>query len=385
MTKLELIDKKNQLEKRGLDILEAAEKEERKLNKEEQMEYDGIVLEMRELSNKINQTNIKTATKMEKKDFSLIKAIRSVANNQQLDEASMAVINQGKEEMRKSGVSFSGQIQIPVEQRATVEATVQNAGKETVATDKLNILGPIYQNMVLAKAGAHYITGLVGTVSLPKYSGSTVGWKGEIDEAADGAGTFSEVTFSPKRLTAYIDVSKQFLIQDSVGAEELLRNDLVKAISTKLEETILGNAAGDATKPAGIFNGAESYDFTTNAYQKTVDMESTLDGFDGLAEKVYIVSPSIKAELRKQSKDTGSGQLTYMNGEINGITTLCSSKAQGIVLGDFSNYYICQWGAVDLVVDPYTQASKGCVRLVVNAYFDAGAVRDEAFVAVTEA
>lgn len=124
MTKLELIDKKNQLEKRGLDILEAAEKEERKLNKEEQMEYDGIVLEMRELSNKINQTTIKTGTKMEKKDFSLIKAIRSVANNQQLDEASMAVINQGKEEMRKSGVSFSGQIQIPVEQRATVEATV---------------------------------------------------------------------------------------------------------------------------------------------------------------------------------------------------------------------------------------------------------------------
>ena len=239
--------------------------------------------------------------------------------------------------------------------------------------------------MVLAKAGAHYITGLVGDVSVPKYSGSTVGWKGEIDEAADGAGTFSEVTFSPKRLTAYIDVSKQFLIQDSVGAEELLRNDLVKAISTKLEETILGSAAGDATKPAGIFNGAESYNFTTDAYGKTVDMESTLDGFDGLAEKVYIVSPSVKAKLRKQPKDTGSGQLTYMNGEINGITTLCSSKAQGIVLGDFSNYYICQWGAVDLVVDPYTQASKGCVRLVVNAYFDAGAVRDEAFVAVTEA
>lgn len=35
MTKLELIDKKNQLEKRGLDILSGAEKEERKLNKEE--------------------------------------------------------------------------------------------------------------------------------------------------------------------------------------------------------------------------------------------------------------------------------------------------------------------------------------------------------------
>lgn len=348
MTKLELIDKKNQLEKRGLEILDTAEKEERKLNKDEQMEYDGIVLEMRNLTESINnyKTETKTITKMANKDFSLIKAIRSVANNQQLDETSMAVINQGKEEMRKSGVSFSGQIQIPVEHR-DIQATVDGNGKETVATDKLNILGPIYQNMVLAKAGAHYITGLVGNVSVPLYSGATVGWKGEIDAAADGAGTFSEVTFSPKRLTAYIDVSKQFLVQDSVGAEELLRNDLVKAISNKLEETILGDAPGDATKPAGIFDGAESYDFTDAAYQKTVDMESNLDGFDGLAEKTYIVSPSIKAELRKQSKDTGSGQFTYQNGEINGIPTLCSSKAQGIVLGDFSNYYICQWGAIN--------------------------------------
>lgn len=349
MTKLELIDKKNQLEKRGLDILSGAEKEERKLNKEEQMEYDGIILEMRDLTDKINnyKTETKTITKMANKDFSLIKAIRSVANNQQLDEASTAVINQGKEEMRKSGVSFSGQIQLPVEQRDTTQATVADHGKEIVATDKLNILGPIYQNMVLAKAGAHYLTGLVGDVSLPVYSGSTVGWKGEIDAAADGAGTFSEVTFSPKRLTAYIDVSKQFLIQDSVGAEELLRNDLVKAISTKLEETILGNEAGDATKPAGLFNGVDSYDFTDEAYAKTVEMESNLDGFDGLAEKAYIISPAIKAALRTSSKDSGSGQFAYQNGEINGIPAYCSSKAQGIVLGDFSNYYICQWGSIN--------------------------------------
>lgn len=33
----------------------------------------------------------------------------------------------------------------------------------------------------------------------------------------------------------------------------------------------------------------------------------------------------------------------------------------------------------DLVVDNYTQAVKGCVRLVVNAYFDAKVLRASAF------
>ena len=55
------------------------------------------------------------------------------------------------------------------------------------------------------------MTGLVGNVSIPKYSGSNVTWETEVGAASDGAGTFSEVELSPKRLTAYIDVSKQLL------------------------------------------------------------------------------------------------------------------------------------------------------------------------------
>ena len=95
------------------------------------------------------------------------------------------------------------------------------------------------------------MTGLVGNISIPKYSGSTVTWEGEVGAASDGAGTFSEVELSPKRLTAYIDVSKQFLLQDSVSAEAMLRNDIVKAISNKLEATILGDEVGSNKIAAG--------------------------------------------------------------------------------------------------------------------------------------
>ena len=53
-------------------------------------------------------------------NFSLLKAINSVANNKQLDERSAEVVNAGVAEMRKSGLSFNGQIQLPVEERADV-------------------------------------------------------------------------------------------------------------------------------------------------------------------------------------------------------------------------------------------------------------------------
>lgn len=79
------------------------------------------------------------------------------------------------------------------------------------------------------------MTGLVGNITIPVYNGGNVGWAGEIESASDGAGTFNEVTLEPKRITAYIDISKQFLIQDSVSAEALIRADIVRAISCKLE------------------------------------------------------------------------------------------------------------------------------------------------------
>ena len=42
----------------------------------------------------------------------------------------------------------------------------------------------------MVKAGASYLSGLVGNVSIPAYSGSNVSWAGEVAAATDGAGDF---------------------------------------------------------------------------------------------------------------------------------------------------------------------------------------------------
>lgn len=156
----------------------------------------------------------------------------------------------------------------------------------------------------------------------------------------------------------------------------MLRNDIVRAISDKLEATILGDEAGTTKKPAGIFNGASAADLT---YEGTVDMEEAIESANVMGELTYIVSPKAKAALRKATK-TDNG-FTYENGEVNGIKVLSTSNCKGVVLGNFSDYVIAQWAGVDLVIDSVSQAINGKVRIVVNAYFDAKPRRSEAFVA----
>lgn len=385
MDSVELIDKKNQLKIQAEAIIGNAEKESRKLDDDEKAKFEALKNQMEEVDNeirKINEKLNKETNKRNMENFSLLKAINDIANNRQLDERSQEVVNEGISEMRKSGLSYSGQIVLPVtEARADVQATVEGAGQEVVAEDKLNILEPLRASLVMTQAGATYMTGLVGNVSIPVYSGSNVGWAGEIEAAKDGAGTFSEVTLSPKRITAFLDVSKQFLLQDSASAEALLRADIVRAIANKLEATILGDKDGSATQPKGLFYDVN--DFYDISYESIVEVVAYLEQQNVTGDIKFILSPLMKALLKTTKKDEGSGLFVMEDGEIDGLPVLSTSACMGLAVGNWADYVIAQWGGIDLTIDPYSQATNGKVRLVVNAYFDAKPRREEAFLAAT--
>ena len=375
MDTLTLIDQKEQLRKKAEDLIANAEKEIRKLNDGETLELNHIKEEIASIDSQIkgieeeNKRNYKPQiNKKTMEKFSLLKAINDVANNRQLDERAQEVVTAGIAEMRKAGQSYSGQIVLPIEERANIQATVATAGQENVAEDKLGILEPLRANLVLVQAGASYMTGLIGNVSIPVYSGSNVAWAGEVAAATDGAGKFSEVNLEPKRLTAYIDVSKQFLIQDSNSAEEMLKRDIVSAIASKLEATILGSEAGSATQPAGMLNA--------------VVADSNLEAKNVRGDIKFIVSPSAKADLKTTDKGTDTGKYLMEGNEVNGYPVLSTSAVagKGVIFGNFADLVIGQWGGIDLTVDPYTQAANGKVRLVINAYFDAKPRRADSFV-----
>ena len=262
--------------------------------------------------------------------------------------------------------------------------TVSDEGEDVVVTDFENILEPLRAKNVLVQAGARYLTGLVGDVQVPIMNASNVTWEGETAAAKDGTGTFDHIKLQPKRLTAYIDISKQFLVQDSLDAEALIRQDLVNAINSKLEETILSASAGTTTMPQGIFY-SDSALTSVSAFTDICELESDIEDANINGECKYIVSNKAKAALRTMAKSALTNELVMHDGNIDGTAVLNTSHVGGkkIAYGDWSYLAIGQWGGIDLTVDPFSQATNGKVRLVINAFFDAKVLRPEA-IAVAE-
>lgn len=316
---------------------------------------------------------------MKEQRFSLLKAIRNVAENRQLDNVTAAVCNEGMKEMRAAGLNTVGQIYIPtMETRAAV--SVASEGVDVVATDLYDIIEPLRAKNVLVQAGAKFYTGLTNNAQIPVMTGSNVNWAGETAAATDGNVLFNNVTLTPKRLTAYVDISKMLLAQDSIGVENAIRQDLINAINSKLENTILGKGAKSATSPAGIFNGKTPTKVTD--FEGLVGLEAKVEEANVLGGISYIASPSARASFRNMMKGSrGTAQLAYTDGTLDGTPVYSTSnvEAKTFVVGDFSNLAIGSWGGLDIVVDNYTQAVNGMIRLVVNAYFDAALIRPEAF------
>lgn len=408
---VEIKDKKNQLKKRAKEIIDTCKREVRDLTDDETSEIDSIKEQIKDLNQQLteleekiknlrfddedekvdepiedepteneteNEDNKedKTNKRNMKKRFSLVRSIRNIVNNSVMNDVDAAVIAEGNKEARKAGINFQGQIQLP-SQRAAVTVTAE--GEDVVATDLFDILKPLRAKNVLSQAGAKFMSGLVGNVQVPVMTKSNVTWEGETAAAKDGAGTFSHVTLSPKRLTAFVDISKQMIAQDSVDVESAIREDLVNAINSKLEETVLGSAAGTATQPAGIF--ATIKPTAVADFAALVNKESDVEDANVIGECKYILSNKAKAALRSMSKGTKSTQLVYENRSVDGTVALNTSNVAGknYVYGDFSNLAIGSWAGVDLTVDPYTKAADGMIRIVVNMYVDAQILRAAAF------
>lgn len=350
--------------------------EEEEVDKVEEDDTETTKEEVVEEEEKRNHKFINQKPTM-KQRFSLLKAIKAVAENRSIDDITAAVNNAGMKEMRKAGLNTIGQIYLPTEKRAVSVAT---EGVDVVATDLYDIIEPLRAKNVLLNAGAKFYTGLSNNVQLPVMTGANVGWAGEVGEAAGGGTAFGNVVLQPKRLTAFVDISKMLLAQDSIGVENAIRMDLINAINSKIESTILGSGAKTAGSPAGMFNGKTPTKVTD--FEGLVGLEALVEENNVLGDIAYIASPSAKASFRNMMKGSkGTAQLAYIDSSLDGTPVYSTSNvaAKQFIVGDFSNLAIGQFGGIDITVDPFSKASTGMVRLVVNAYFDATMIRPEAF------
>lgn len=375
MNILEIQEEVLELKQRMNEIISNGENETRELNEDETNELAEIRTKIDTLEEEIKtkEEENRQITKNENKEnkevrtMNLINMINAVLEGRQFSEDEVKTMAEARAEFAKSGINTRGQIAY-----RGVAATVEGAGKEAIAEEKWNLEVAVRNNLVATKMGADFISGLKGDISIPKYAGSNVTWKGETATAADGQGEFSEVMLQPKRLTATLDISKQFLLQDTVDAEAMLIRDLAAAVAEKLDETIFGAGEGDANTPAGLFAGVTATKALGDiTYKDVLDLESAVEEKNG-HNYMFVVNPRVKFALKGTQTANGL-QMVYAGNEIDGYKTISSNSVveKGAICMDPRELVIGQWGGYDITVDPYTKAADGQVRLVINAYFDA--------------
>nr|DAQ27507.1 MAG TPA: major capsid protein [Caudoviricetes sp.] len=376
---LHIKEEKESFKQKMIQIYTRCKEEIRDITDQENKEIEEYRSKIDSLNKELNQFNNKQNKNIMEKKFSLISAIRSVSNNKALDNLSQAVVEAGSNEMRKAGLNYVGQIQLPSNEMRGL--TVADEGEDVVATDLMDVVTPLKAKNVLLQAGARFVPGLVGDLQYPVMSSANVSWEGETAKAKDANITFSNVKLSPKRLSVVVPISKQFIVQDSVGAEAAIREEIFNAINSKLEATVLGAEQGSTTQPAGLFYTASGTAVpTVSDFSKLTDFEAGLEDANVVGDMKYLVSPKAKAALRNMVKGAKSTALVFENGEVDGTPALCTSnlKDKFVAYGDFSNLVLAQWGNLDITVDNVTLAAEGQIRLVVNAYFDAKVLRPEA-------
>jgi hypothetical protein len=227
---------------------------------------------------------------------------------------------------------------------------------------------------------ARWFFNLSANLNVPVYSGSKIFWETETGTAPFGDGFFSREILKPKRLCCVLDISEQFLIQ-SPESESIFLEDLKNAIMEKIEQCLLGDGTGSLAEPQGIFDIIPPLTITPT-YTQLLNIEETLEKNKIHKNLTYLVSPSMRTKLASTEVASGTGKFILENNRINGIPVLSSGNVldDGLVLGAFSDYIIAFFGGIDILVDPYSQVTKGIVRYTVNTFVDAFPRRKESFI-----
>ena len=279
-------------------------------------------------------------------------------------------------EIRSALENGTKKFNLNAETRA-IQVTGSNGVHDNVIEETIpGLLEPLYADSIIAKLGVRMYSGMpLSDIRVPAMGAGTAGWVGEVTAAGATNNTFSSVLLQPKRITAYMDISKELIVQDTIGVEDALKRDIYNALVSKMQETFLSADAATTTKPAGIFNGITATNI--DSYEALCDAEAKVDDSNVGGEKKYLMSNKAKAIVRSMAKSALTNELVLTNNNIDGTEVIANSQVPTTMyaFGNFDNIVFAQFGDIEVVVDEYTQAINGCVRLVINAYFDWKKVR----------
>ena len=341
-------------------------------------EFRGVLLE-----NISNNTPLETPseigmTKNEVREFSLIKAIRAMANpsDRKAQEEAAFEFECSAEAARKYGKDAQG-IMLPAEVlRSWGKRDLNTSDDSTLVAEDYrgnDFIDVLRNESSVMQAGATMLRGLQGNVVIPKKTaGASAGWIAtEGGDSAESEFTSGSVTMTPRVIGAHTDCTRLLLSQSSLDVENLIRDDLTKSIATAIDLGALAGS-GSSGQPTGIANtsgiNTTTFAAANPTWAEIVAMESAVANDNALTGSLgYICRPADFGTLKTTEKATGTAQFVVSpDNSMNGYNVVRSNQVTSgdFYFGNFADLLIGMYGGLDITVDPYALSTSGGVRIV---------------------
>jgi len=317
-------------------------------------------------------------TKKEVRNFSLMNAIRAMANptDRNAQEAARFEFEASQEAAKRAGVDPQGLYMPHDVLRSWNQRDLNTSDDSAMVAEAYrggDFIDVLRNASSVMQAGATMLTGLSGDVKIPKKTAASTGaWIAtEGGASTESEPTFGQVTMSPKTVGAFTDITRLMMMQSSLDIENLVRNDLSTGIALAIDNGAL-QGSGSSGQPTGIkntsgINAPTSFAAANPTFAEVVAMETAVAEDNALMGNLaYILPASMMGALKTTAKDSGSGLFVADGGQINGYNAIVSNQvtAGDLYFGNFADCLIGMYGGLDITVDPYTASTSGTVRIV---------------------
>ncbi len=364
--------------------------EGRDMSSDEQVSFDSLNEKVEELNKmavraesfeKLQATKavkeVTENTPKEVREYSFQDAMKA-AYSGKLEGLVKEMDSEARNEARYTGQMYKG-IAIPtsvLEARAAITTSNVNEVETMSFTDQLQA------NLVLASAGANFYSG-VKNMKFPVISGITTTFVGETGGSVSAAGSASSLTLSPQKCISIVDISAEAMTQNA-GVEAAIRRNMAASVAAQLEKNLLAAADNSDGGPQSILADAADGGATLDA-AAILAMESTVLGNNVplLGGRFAYLCNSDALAVIKGLAQVASVSPIYDNRDktINSYFSFVSSNVgnkasnfDSVLFGDFSRVHIAQFGGLDVLFDPYTNAASGVGRMIATSLVDGNAV-----------
>jgi HK97 family phage major capsid protein len=284
-----------------------------------------------------------------------------------------------------------------------------NVGTSTEAGNLVptDLRGDLYvdalrASMVMAGLGVRILPGLTGNVDIPrkKTPGSLAGVT-EIGSASETQPVTDLLQLRPKRVSAYVEASKQAIIQSAVQLESMLRDDLVTGAAVQIENYMIqGSSASNGTGiiyRSGLGTVSEASNGTALLWDHLVDLETAAATANAEPDRLagYLLNTAIRGKAKKTQRGTnlpfiwemGDQALNGYRGAVTNNVPRNLTKGTSTTVAsaltfssDWSMMVLGFFGGVDVTVDPYSKSDTGQVKISLNQFWDYTIRQPDAFV-----